>query len=99
MDHLGPFPKWKRVGGPGSRSYEAVDFGGVTWVLWMVEQPQGDDPIPPGYRLARRDDLSRPDHITAKRGLYSALDMAGLRIASQAVRDDPDGTPDVNSGL
>ncbi|MFI7096824.1 hypothetical protein [Streptomyces lydicus] len=90
MPH-GPLPQWELIGGFGSDTYEAVDPDGMTWRLWLVEQPNAEDPLPPGYRLAPRDNPTDPTYITAAGGLYHALDLAGLRIAGTAVRSDPDG--------
>jgi hypothetical protein len=87
----GPLPQWTQVGGTGRDVFEAVDPSGGVWRLWAVAVPSGDDPFPPGYRLARRDDPRNINFITARGGLYFALDDAGLRIAGEAVRADPDG--------
>ena len=88
MSRPGPLPQWEVIdwGGP----YEAVDGDGTVWRLWHVEQPPPGDPHPPGWRLAPR---GTPDveYIPGDGGLYHALDMAGLRIAADAVRRDPDG--------
>ncbi|MFJ1650076.1 hypothetical protein ACIOC2_01410 [Streptomyces sp. NPDC088337] len=87
----GPLPQWDPVGGYGSGVYEAKGPHGVVWLLRLVEQPGDGDPLPPGYRLAPRDDQSNPAFIIREHGLYHALDAAGMQIAADAVRDDPDG--------
>jgi hypothetical protein len=87
--HQGPLPEWTMAGYGGP--YEAVDPGGVAWRLWHAEKPSAADPHPAGYRLAPVDDLDIAEYVTADRGLYHALDMAGMRIAADAVRDDPEG--------
>jgi hypothetical protein len=87
----GPLPEWGIVGGYGSGKYEAEDPHGVVWQLWKVEQPDDDDPLPPGYRLAPRDNPTTPIFITPEHGLYFALDKAGMRIAADSVRADPEG--------
>lgn len=86
-----PLPQWEPIGGFGSGTYEAKDPGGAVWRLWLVEQPSTDDPLLPGYRLAPRDNPTDPAYITAEHGLYYALDLAGMQIASVAVRSDPTG--------
>jgi hypothetical protein len=85
----GPLPLWTaiKLGGP----YEAVDPVGTTWRLWAVYSPTADDPFPAGWRLAPQDDLGNVSFISGIGGLYHAMDMAGLRIAADAVRADPDG--------
>ncbi|MFC9505344.1 hypothetical protein [Streptomyces sp. NPDC057002] len=83
----GPLPAWDIVGS----EYEAVTGDGVVWRLWEVTRPADDDPHPAGYRLAPRDDLTDPMFITGKSGLYHALDLAGVRIASPEVQADPAG--------
>jgi hypothetical protein len=65
-------------GGP----YEATDPGGTVWRLSLAEG---------GWLLAPRDEPDKAEFITGEHGLYHALDMAGLRIAGDAVRADPDG--------
>ena len=87
----GPLPQWEPIGGYGSGIYEATDPHGVTWRLHLVEQPTIDDPLPPGYRLASRDNPTDPTHITAAGGLYHALDLAGMQISRDTVQDDPEG--------
>jgi hypothetical protein len=77
--------------GFGSSIYEAEDPHGVVWRLWFVEHPAADDPLPHGYRLAPKDDLTDPAFVTSAHGLYYALDQAGLRIATDAVRADSEG--------
>jgi hypothetical protein len=88
-DASGPLPQWTAVkpGGP----YEAAGDHGTTWRLWAVDTPPADDPFPAGYRLAPRDDPGNVNYITREHGLYHALDMAGMRIAGDAIRSDPDG--------
>jgi len=76
-----------RPGGP----YEATAPDGTTWRLWCADSPPPDDPFPAGYRLAPSDNLGNVNFISGEGGLYHALDMAGLRIAADAVRADPDG--------
>lgn len=88
----GPLPQWSTVGGSGSDTYEAEDPHGVVWRLWLVEQTADGDPLPPGYRLAPRDDLANPTFVTNEHGLYRAMDVAGVQIALDAVRADPDST-------
>jgi hypothetical protein len=85
----GPLPQW-RTGKPGGQ-YEATAPDGTAWRLWHVDFPPPRDPLPAGYRLAPCDDLGNIIFISGERGLYHALDMAGLRIAASAVRADPDG--------
>ncbi|MFE1451894.1 hypothetical protein [Streptomyces olivaceoviridis] len=87
----GPLPQWEPIGGFGSGTYEAKDPDGTAWRLWLVEQPTGDDPLLPGYRLAPRDSPTDTTYITAEHGLYNALDQAGMRISGRAVQADPDG--------
>ncbi|WP_330351914.1 hypothetical protein [Streptomyces sp. NBC_00582] len=87
----GPLPQWEIVGGYGSGTYEAEDRHGIVWRLWLVEQPADGDPLPPGYRLAPRDHLTNFSFITREYGLYHALDTAGMQIAADAARDDPEG--------
>jgi len=89
VSYDGPLPQWTAIkwGGP----YEAIAPDGTIWRLWAVDAPPDDDPFPVGYRLAPRDDLGNVNFITGDGGLYQALDMAGLRIAGDAVRADPDG--------
>ncbi|MEU1071572.1 MULTISPECIES: hypothetical protein [unclassified Streptomyces] len=88
----GPLPQWTLVGDYGSGTYEAEDPHGVSWRLWLVEQPASDDPLPPGYRLAPRDAPGvSPAFITRKHGLYFAMDKAGMQIAGDAVRADWEG--------
>ncbi|MGW0757138.1 hypothetical protein ACWD1Y_11720 [Streptomyces sp. NPDC002814] len=92
MSHLrAPLPQWDIVGPYSERTYEATDPHGAVWRLWFVGQPADGDPLPPGYRLAPRDDLSSPAFLTADHGLVRALDEAGMQIASDAVRADPAG--------
>lgn len=87
----GPLPQWEPIGGYGSGTYEATDPHGSVWRLWLVERPAANDPLPPGYRLTLRDDPADPACITAEHGLYHALDLAGMRIASRSVQADPEG--------
>lgn len=89
MSYDGPLPQWTPVGHGGP--WEAADPHGRMWHLWHVDSPPADDPFPAGYRLAPYDDLGNVSYITAEHGLYHALDTAGLRIAGDAVRADPDG--------
>ena len=83
MTSTGPLPEWTmaRYGGP----HEAVSPAGVTWRLWRAAEH------PAGYRLAPVDNLAAAEYVTAEHGLYYALDMAGMRIAADAVRGDPEG--------
>ncbi|ONK13232.1 hypothetical protein [Streptomyces sp. MP131-18] len=87
----GPLPQWDAVGGYGSGTFEAGDPHGAVWRLWLVERPADSDPLPPGYRLAPRDNLTNPTFVTREHGLYYAMDAAGMRIAADAVRADPEG--------
>ncbi|MGY3677355.1 hypothetical protein [Streptomyces sp. TE33382] len=87
----GPLPEWDVVGGYDSGTFEAEDLHGTVWRLWCVEQPAHGDSLPPGYRLAPRDNLDNPRFVTAEHGLYRALDTAGMQIAATAVRSDPEG--------
>jgi len=87
----GPLPQWEPIGGYGTGTYEATAPNGIVWRLWLVEHPADNDPLPPGYRLAPRDNPTDPAHITAEHGLYHALDLAGMQIASRAVQADPEG--------
>lgn len=87
----GPLPQWEIVGDYGSGTYEAEDPHGLVWRLWLVERPGSGDPLPPGYRLAPRDDLADPTFITQAHGLYHALDKAGMQIAADVVRADLEG--------
>lgn len=90
MTATGPLPQWTMTGYGGP--YEATGPNGVTWRLWHVENPPAGDPHPAGYRLAPVNDPSVPaEYVTAEHGLYYALDMAGMRIAADAVRGDPEG--------
>lgn len=59
--------------------------------LWAVYDSDSIDAHPVDYRLAPRDDLPSAVSISAEHGLYFALDVAGMRIAGDAVRSDPDG--------
>lgn len=54
-------------------------------------RPGTSDPFPRGYRLAPCNDLGNINFITGDHGLYYALDTAGMRIAGDAIRRDPDG--------
>lgn len=87
----GPLPQWEMVGSYGSGTFQAEDLHGIIWRLWLMEQPADDDLLPPGYRLAPRDDPSNPTFITRDHGLYHALDMAGMQIATNEVHADPQG--------
>lgn len=89
MSGTGPLPQWRmdKPGGP----YEATAPDGTTWRLWHVDSPPPDDPFPAGYRLAPRDDPGSINFVDGEGGLYHVLDMAGLRIAADAVRADPGG--------
>jgi hypothetical protein len=87
----GPLPQWTQLGGYGSGTFEAPDPTGVMWRLWAVDDPAPGDPFPRGYRLAPRDDLDNINFVTGEHGLYHALDTAGMRIAGDAIRLDPDG--------
>lgn len=89
MSRTGPLPEWTMAGYGGP--YEADDPHGVTWRLWHVPEPAPGDPHPAGYRLAPVGDLAAAEYVTAEHGLYHALDMAGMRIAADAVRGDPEG--------
>ncbi|RNG26247.1 hypothetical protein [Streptomyces botrytidirepellens] len=92
MSHAhGPLPQWDIIGGYGSGTYEAEGSNGIVWRLWLVERPVDGDPLAPGYRLAPRDNLISATFISGEHGLYHALDQAGMRIAADAVRADPDG--------
>lgn len=90
MGQRGPLPQWSTVGGFGG-FYTAEDPQGVTWRLWRVEQPAANDNLPAGYRLAPLDGSASPVFVTGEYGLYRALDIAGMRIAEDAVRADPEG--------
>jgi hypothetical protein len=85
----GPLPQWTEVGGIGSGVFEATAPDGIVWLL-VAEEAQGDQRVR-AWLLSPRDVLSDVDIITAEHGLHRALDMAGLRIASEAVRRDPEG--------
>lgn len=85
----GPLPQWRALGHGGP--WEAVGDDGRAWRLWAVDEPPADDPFPAGYRLAAADELANVNYISDEGGLYHALDMAGMRIAGDAVRADPDG--------
>lgn len=87
----GPLPQWAQIGGYGSDTFEAKDPHGTVWRLWLVKQPANGDRLAPGYRLAPRDNPTDPSFVTAEHGLYHALDTAGMRIAADAVRADPQG--------
>lgn len=89
MSDSGPLAQWKALayGGP----YEATAPDGTAWRPWHVDRPPSGDPFPAGYRLAPRDDPGNVNFISDEGALYHALDMAGLRIAADAVRADPDG--------
>ncbi|MER6109331.1 hypothetical protein [Streptomyces hirsutus] len=87
----GPLPQWNPIGDYGSGIYEAADPHGTVWQLWRVEQPAAGDPLPPGYRLAPLDNPVDPAFVTAENGLYFALDTAGMHIAADDVRADPEG--------
>lgn len=87
----GPLPLWTQIGGIGSTIFEAPDPGGTMWRLWAVDDPAPADPFPRGYRLAPCDDLDNINFITGEHGLYHTLDTAGLRIAGDAIRRDPEG--------
>lgn len=87
----GPLPQWRIIGGYGSGTFEAMDPSGTTWRLWHVKQPAHDDPHPAGYRLAPRDAPDNPEFVSDARGLYGATGMAGMRIAADAIRADPEG--------
>lgn len=75
----GPLPQWDTLTGG---VYEAAGDGDQRWRLWATA---GD------YRLAPVDDLADMQTITADHGLYYAMSIAGMRIAPDAVRADPDG--------
>jgi hypothetical protein len=85
----GPLPRWTPITLSGP--YEAPDPDGRVWRVWRVDVPGPGDPFPVGWRLAPRDDLGNINFIPGDGGLYSVLDLAGLRIAADAVRADPDG--------
>lgn len=87
----GPLPEWDAVGDYGSGTFEAEDPHGTVWRLWWVETPADGDLLPPGYRLAPRDNLDNPRFVTGENGLYRALDTAGMQIADTVVRADPEG--------
>lgn len=82
MSADGPLPQWTMLkpGGP----YEATAPDGTAWRLWHEDRPAG-------YRLAPRDDPDKVNYVTDEGGLYVALDLAGMRIAGDAVRADPEG--------
>ncbi|MFF7415399.1 hypothetical protein [Streptomyces lydicus] len=86
----GPLPQWEMANGY-SGTYEAEDPHDVVWRLWLVEQPADGDPLPPGYRLAPRDNLANVTYITQEHGLYHAIDVAGLQIAADSTKADPAG--------
>ena len=90
MHAHGPLPQWDIVGGYGG-FYETEDPNGIVWRLWLVERPADSDPLPPGYRLAPRDNMLNPVFITREGGLDHAIGMAGMQIAADAVRADPQG--------
>lgn len=79
MTRRGPLPQWEIIA-PGI--YEAAGDRQQRWRLWSAA---------PDYRLAPVDDLADAEIITAAKGLYYAMDLAGMRIAKDAVRADPDG--------
>jgi hypothetical protein len=85
----GPLPQWTPLGYGGP--WEATSPDGKAWRRSAVSMPPAGDQFPAGYRLAPHDDLGNVSYITGEHGLYHALDMAGLRIAGDAVRADPDG--------
>jgi hypothetical protein len=86
----GPLPQWEQPHGVGSAVFESAAPDGRRWRLWAVDEPSSDA-FPPGYRLAPVDDVNAVAYITAEHGLYFALDTAGLRVAADAVRADPEG--------
>lgn len=86
----GPLPQWNRVGGYGSGVYEASDPSGTAWRLRLVKEAAAQDGFGVGYRLAPRDTPEQTSFITSQHGLYYALDMAGMQIAADAVRADPE---------
>lgn len=83
----GPLPGWRPVDGWGSGTFEATAPDGTVWRLWLIDQANKQA----GYRLAPADGSSASEFISDAGGLYAALDRAGMRIAADAVRADPEG--------
>lgn len=85
----GPLPSWKTVVNPGV--YEATAPDGTVWRLRDAGPPP-PDPHTAGYLLAPRDHPDLAEPVSGAHGLFHAFDIAGMRIAADAVRADPDGT-------
>lgn len=85
----GPLPQWTQIGGWGSGVFEATAPDGVVWRLTPAAAPEGE--LISGWFLAPRDSESPETFITREHGLYFALDMAGMQIAADEVRADPEG--------
>ncbi|WP_406192453.1 hypothetical protein OH733_05220 [Streptomyces griseus] len=81
MKDRNELPQWTPLGEYGSGPYELEDSTGVTWRLWQVDEPE--DLMAPGYRLAPRDDQSKPMFIRADHGLHYVLDVAGNFIVER----------------
>ena len=84
----GPLPQWTLI---NATTFETPDPENVVWRLWKVEEPGVGDPYPRGWRLAPRENLDTITFIVGDSGLYRVLDQAGMRIAGDAIRCDPDG--------
>lgn len=87
-DRTGPLPQWTPIDLVAG-VYEATGDGGRAWRLRAVYDSDQVDARPVRYLLAPHDGLTRAETITAEHGLYFALDIAGMRIASEAVSADP----------
>lgn len=89
MSADGPLPQWRAAEPEGT--YEATAPDGIAWWLWHEAAPPPGDQFPPGYRLAPVEDPLNFSYVTDQGGLYLALDLAGMRLAGDAVRADPEG--------
>ncbi|MCZ1015625.1 hypothetical protein [Streptomyces noursei] len=57
------------------------------WRLWVVENPEPDDPIPPGWRLARLNDPAQTKFI-CEQGQTGVIERANDYIYS-LYREEP----------
>lgn len=90
MADRGPLPQWHLVD-EETGVFESTGDDGTRWRLWQVAAPSPDDPFPAGWRLAPSDDLTNTNYIAGVGNMYFAMDLAGMRIAGDAVHTDPEG--------
>ena len=89
-NRTGPLPQWTPID-MVQGVYETTAPNGTVWRLIAVYASDAVDAHPNGYTLVALDVPNQPETITAAHGLYHALDAAGMRIAADAIRADPEG--------